>query len=169
MDSSLYFSKFMMLKQALRTGKTKIHILVGSPGLKVPESVTGTDVLRLNLSHRFEGIDLKLEADADIEATLSFDKQSFRCVIPWESICAIEPAAEQAPLINFPVTPEQVKAMAARDEQRQAAWRKMVSESDAPESFPKEPPEGWVVPAESKPARPNFLRVIPASEGPADA
>lgn len=140
MDSSLYFSKFMVLMQSLRVGKTKVHLLPNHPGVDLPEHLRGDDIVRLDLSLRFKNADLKLFADEDIQITLSFSGVPYRCTLPWDAIISIEPPGNLMPTIAFPVEEEQIAKMGVT-----------------------KPPSSEAT-VTTKPARPSFLRVVSQDE-----
>lgn len=147
MDMTAYFSKQMILSQAIARVKTRIHFFPEVPGVVLPEGdwrMEGEPTVRLNLSRFFKGIDLVCVPDQPVQANLSFKGSKFRVSIPWEAIVCVDPLDPLFPTIYFPLHPDTVETLNKLD--------KIAAETQtAPEKKP----------------RPDWLKVVePPIENP---
>lgn len=89
--------------ECLTHGRTTIWVDTNAAGVEVPPHYTD-GILVLNLSWKFDGCDMRLDEDA-LRATLTFNGELFRCVIPWTAINAVQqnltPPAPKKPTLRL--------------------------------------------------------------------
>jgi stringent starvation protein B len=97
-----------LVKQSLELGITQVIVNTTLPGVKLPDHLIGEKAILLNLSWKF-GTYLEI-LDHGIYADLSFNKQTYSCVIPWSCLFAIRNITgnfivfrEGAPIDDLPV------------------------------------------------------------------
>jgi len=76
------------IEKMLGYGTVMIFIDTRKSGVELPEQHKGNPQLPLNLDYAFQIPDFKILPD-HIEASLSFNRQRFFCVIPFEAIYAM--------------------------------------------------------------------------------
>jgi stringent starvation protein B len=81
-------SKKQVLLALLERGIAMVHLDARRPGVSVPAQFAAEPHLRLNLSYRFGIPDLVVD-DEKVQATLSFSRQPFQCVMPWPAIFGV--------------------------------------------------------------------------------
>jgi stringent starvation protein B len=72
----------------LERGVAMVHLDARRAGVIVPAQFEKAAHLRLNLSYRFDGSNIDID-EGGVRATLSFNRQPFRCILPWSSIYGI--------------------------------------------------------------------------------
>lgn len=93
-------SKPEALRSFLDKGLTMVHLDARCDGVVVPRQFVGQRDLRLNLSYRFSGSAMDIDAQR-VEATLTFGGMPFRCRIPLLAIYALTSQVTGAGLV-FP-------------------------------------------------------------------
>lgn len=126
----------------LEHGLTMLHLDARVTGVDVPTRFRGDAHLRLNFSLKFQ-LATFIIGDEGVEASLSFDGQPYRCVIPWTAVFGMTQNGTGDARVwpeDFP--PELVQAAAA------------MLPAEAPED------EDEVLPVGSAARRVGHLRVI---------
>lgn len=81
--------KMAALDARLSRGVAMLHVDATRAGVVVPERYRSEPHLRLNLSHRYEDVDIKKSSSAGLEATLSFGGSPYRRSVPWDAVFAV--------------------------------------------------------------------------------
>lgn len=89
--------KKLALETALGSGKVQIRLDARRSGVSVPDDFAAEPMLVLNLSWRFPHTEMVIN-DRGVAATLRFNSQPHRCVIPWSALFALIPT-EGEPLV----------------------------------------------------------------------
>lgn len=117
-----------VLLHLLDEGMVMLHINAKHEDVIVPSYLKDDVHLRLNLSYRFRLPDLQID-DEMISATLSFQKQPFRCCIPFVALWGLSQPHDPENLIIFPdALPIEMLALALQ------AQQEGQEEEDAPTS-----------------------------------
>ncbi len=74
--------------ELLRKGATQIVINPRREGVRLPPAFADQLLVRLNVSHRYAGADLKVDWWG-VRQTLTFDGGRFACHVPWEAVFAM--------------------------------------------------------------------------------
>lgn len=97
--------KKMALETALERGKIQVRLDPRLNGVHVPEEFADESMLALNLSWRFPHTDMVIN-ERGVAATLRFNSQPNRCVIPWSALFAIIPTEGEPLVWPLDVPPE---------------------------------------------------------------
>jgi stringent starvation protein B len=121
-------AKLNQLRELLAQGVATVHLDARHDQVRVPLAYRIYDSLPLNLSYRYEGVNLHLD-DEDLCATLTFQGKPFRCVIPWQAVWGVtaEGGRGQAWLEDVPVSvrlriSEQAEHARMQRRPRQPQW-----------------------------------------------
>lgn len=80
--------KRKLFETLLENGIAALHLDPRASGVAVPGHLTDQPVLVLNFSFRYGVRDFRFD-DKGVEATLSFSRQPFFCVVPWSAVFAV--------------------------------------------------------------------------------
>ncbi len=80
--------KKSIFSEALENGIATLYLDPRVEGVKVPDRFKGNDTLTLDYSYNYGLDDFQFD-DACVVASLSFNRQPFQCVIPWEAVFGI--------------------------------------------------------------------------------
>lgn len=80
--------KKSIFSEALKTGVATLYLDPRVEGVKVPDRFKGNDMLVLNYSYGYNLEDFQFD-DVCVIASLSFNRQPFQCVVPWEAVFGI--------------------------------------------------------------------------------
>lgn len=106
--------KKKFFESSLQSGITTLYLDPRIPGTVVPEKFMGQSMLVLNYSYKYNIRDFTFD-DRFVVATLSFGGFPFRCVVPWEAVCAIG-SHGQGVVVGFEEEPdERVVAVLKRE------------------------------------------------------
>ncbi len=132
----------------LKHGTVMVFVDSRREGVLVPEHLKGDFQLRLNFDYAFEIPDFQVLPDR-LEASLSFNKKNFFCVLPFESVyLMINHFIQQGSLFTESIPVEMLEAFAGLNQQKLEREQKMSQfKVIVPEEKPAETPAS---PAESK-------------------
>ncbi len=80
--------KRQKLLELLGRGMVMVHLDARREGVRVPPAHADNHALALNLSYRFHLPDFQVD-EHGVQASLSFNRQRFPCVLPWSAIFAL--------------------------------------------------------------------------------
>jgi stringent starvation protein B len=80
--------KRKLFETLLEAGVAALHLDPRAAGVAVPGHLTDQPVLVLNFSFRYGVKDFRFD-DKGVEASLSFSRQPFYCVVPWSAVFAV--------------------------------------------------------------------------------
>jgi stringent starvation protein B len=80
--------KRKLFETLLEAGVAALHLDPRAVGVAVPGHFTDQPVLVLNFSFRYGVRDFRFD-DKGVEASLSFSRQPFYCVVPWAAVFAV--------------------------------------------------------------------------------
>lgn len=89
--------KKLALEKALEHGRTQVRLDARRAGVRLPAQFEGESMLALNLSWRFPHTEMVIN-ERGFAATLRFNREPFRCVVPWSALFALVPG-EGDPLV----------------------------------------------------------------------
>ena len=72
-------------EKSLKDGIVRLNFEPGMPGVQVPRQFCDLKILTLDFSYAFNISDFVFDNEK-VVATLSFNKQPYRCVVPWDSV-----------------------------------------------------------------------------------
>ena len=84
-ECSTEFEKQAQILKLLQFGTVMIFLDSRREGVVVPEHLKGDCQLRLNFDYAYEVADFRILPDR-LEASLSFNRENFFCVIPFDAI-----------------------------------------------------------------------------------
>lgn len=80
--------KRKLFEQLLGEGIAALHLDPRVAGVYLPSYLTDQPVLVLNYSYRYGVGDFRFD-DKVVEATLSFSRQPYFCIVPWSAVFAV--------------------------------------------------------------------------------
>lgn len=80
--------KRKLFEQLLKEGIAALHLDPRVAGVYLPSYLTDQPVLVLNYSYRYGVGDFRFD-DKAVEATLSFSRQPYFCIVPWSAVFAV--------------------------------------------------------------------------------
>lgn len=158
--------KRKLFEQLLGEGIAALHLDPRVAGVYLPSYLTDQPVLVLNYSYRYGVGDFRFD-DKAVEATLSFSKQPYFCIVPWSAVFAVTTDSRtQGSVWQEDLPPELgQREMAGGPPLEDAPARPKPSLATARKLRP-----GAARPAPVKPARARLAVAESASEAsPADA
>lgn|GEM_PF-562039 len=124
--------KLFAFQKLIEMGMVMVTLDARTHGVRVPTRFKNDLQLHLNFSHRF-GIDDFQYDERGVQASLSFQGQPFRCVIPWSAVYMMRSHVDQAVAIFPEDLPNEMQDVAQELERalKSAQQQQVAAETQA--------------------------------------
>jgi hypothetical protein len=143
--------KQSQMLELLKYGTVMAFVDSRHPSVAVPDYLKGDYQLRLNFDYAFEIEDFRVLPDR-LEASLSFNRKNFFCVIPFDAVyLLLNHSVEQGSLFVDSVPMEMLELFAQAEKQEKAkASLHAITPENTPNTAPETSPQNVATPSPSE-------------------